>query len=97
MVEQCREHDEVSGNERIFRDVVKGWGLGPFEGPPILKPPALPGDIYFIGFLPKPMPDQTIEDVCRAQGAFLEEVINRHRRRSASQSSSPIARPVGRS
>ena len=43
MVEQCREHDEVSGNERIFRDVVKGWGLGPFEGSPILKPPARMG------------------------------------------------------
>ena len=26
--------------------VVKGWELGPFEGPPTLKPPALPGDIY---------------------------------------------------
>src|SRR5208337_79972 len=26
--------------------VVKGWELGPFEGPPTLKPPALPGDTY---------------------------------------------------
>src|ERR1035437_578798 len=24
---------------------------GPFEGPPIIKPPALPEDIYFIGVL----------------------------------------------
>ena len=36
----------MSGNDRIFREVVKGWELGPFEGPPILKPPALPGDTY---------------------------------------------------
>jgi hypothetical protein len=25
--EQCRERDEVSGNERKFLDVVKGWRL----------------------------------------------------------------------
>jgi hypothetical protein len=46
-----RERDEVSSSDRIFREVivreiVKGWELGPFEGPPILKPPALPGDTY---------------------------------------------------
>ncbi len=33
---------------------------------------------YFIGFLPKPEPNQTIEDVCAAEGAFLEEVARRH-------------------
>ena len=33
---------------------------------------------YFIGFLPKPMPGQTIEDVCRAEAIFLEEVARRH-------------------
>jgi pimeloyl-ACP methyl ester carboxylesterase len=33
---------------------------------------------YFVGFLPEPMPGQTIEDVCRAEAAFLEEVIRRH-------------------
>ena len=27
-------------------NVVEGWESGPFEGPPTLKPPALPGDIY---------------------------------------------------
>src|SRR5208337_3968159 len=35
--------------------------------------------VYFIGFLPKPMPGQTIEDVCRAEAVFLEEVAKRHR------------------
>ena len=33
---------------------------------------------YFIGFLPKPMPGQTIEDVCRAEAIFIEDVAARH-------------------
>src|SRR5262245_24094605 len=33
---------------------------------------------YFIGFLPEPMPGQTIEDIARAEGIFLERVISRH-------------------
>ena len=33
---------------------------------------------YFIGFLPNPVPGQTIEDVCRAEAVFLEEVARRH-------------------
>jgi pimeloyl-ACP methyl ester carboxylesterase len=33
---------------------------------------------YFIGFLPKPMPGQTIEDVCRAEAIFVEAVAARH-------------------
>jgi len=33
---------------------------------------------YFVGFSPKPMPGQTIEDVCRAEAAFIEEVARRH-------------------
>jgi hypothetical protein len=33
---------------------------------------------YFIGFLPEPMPGQTIEDVCKAEAAFIEEVAARH-------------------
>ena len=28
---------------------------------------------YFVGFLPNPMPGQTIEDVCRAEAAFIED------------------------
>ena len=35
---------------------------------------------YFIGFLPEPMPGQTIEDVARAEGAFLERVLELHPR-----------------
>ena len=34
--------------------------------------------VYFVGFLPKPVAGQTIEDVCRAEAIFLEEVAKRH-------------------
>jgi pimeloyl-ACP methyl ester carboxylesterase len=33
---------------------------------------------YFIGFLPEPVPGQTIEDVMAAEAAFLEKVIELH-------------------
>ncbi len=33
---------------------------------------------YFIGFLPDPMPGQTIEDIGRAEAVFLEKVIDLH-------------------
>jgi pimeloyl-ACP methyl ester carboxylesterase len=35
---------------------------------------------YFIGFLPEPMPGQTIENIARAQAIFLEKVIELHPR-----------------
>ncbi len=33
---------------------------------------------YFVGFLPDPVPGQTIEDIARAEAVFLEAVIARH-------------------
>jgi pimeloyl-ACP methyl ester carboxylesterase len=33
---------------------------------------------YFVGFLPDPMPGQTVEDVCQAEARFVEEVVKRH-------------------
>jgi hypothetical protein len=33
---------------------------------------------YFVGFLPEPMPGQTIGDVCEAEARFVEEVAARH-------------------
>jgi len=33
---------------------------------------------YFVGFLPDPVPGQTIEDVCRAEARFVDEVVKRH-------------------
>ncbi len=33
---------------------------------------------YFVGFLPEPMPGQTIEDVCRMEAHFVRVVSERH-------------------
>ncbi len=33
---------------------------------------------YFIGFLPEPVPGQTIEDIAKAEAQFLEKVIEMH-------------------
>jgi pimeloyl-ACP methyl ester carboxylesterase len=33
---------------------------------------------YFIGFLPEPMPGQTIERIARAEARFIETIISRH-------------------
>jgi hypothetical protein len=33
---------------------------------------------YYIGFLPAPVPGQTIEDVCEAEAVFVKEVARRH-------------------
>jgi hypothetical protein len=33
---------------------------------------------YFVGFLPDPMPGQTIEDIARAEAAFLKKIIALH-------------------
>jgi pimeloyl-ACP methyl ester carboxylesterase len=33
---------------------------------------------YFIGFTPNPVPEQTIEDIMRAEAVFLEKVIELH-------------------
>jgi hypothetical protein len=33
---------------------------------------------YFVGFLPEPMPGQTVEDVCRAEERFVEKVAALH-------------------
>ena len=35
---------------------------------------------YFVGFLPEPVPGQTIEDIARAEAKFLEKVIELHPR-----------------
>lgn len=33
---------------------------------------------YFVGFLPDPVPGQTIEDIARAEAVFIEKVISLH-------------------
>jgi uncharacterized protein DUF3141 len=49
---------------------------------------------YFIGFLPEPMPGQTIEDVARAEGIFLERVVELHPQ--ADGKPCVVGRPDGR-
>ena len=52
---------------------------------------------YFVGFLPEPMPGQTIEDVCRAEAALPRGGgAPPSARPRASRRSSPTARPAGR-
>src|SRR4029077_3628199 len=33
---------------------------------------------YFVGFMPEPVPGQTIEDIARAEAQFIEKVISLH-------------------
>jgi len=53
--------------------------------------------VYFIGFLPKPEPGQTIEDVCRAEAIFIAEVGARHREAEGKPIVIANARRAGRS
>ena len=34
---------------------------------------------YFVGFSAHPMPGQTVEDVCRAEAIFIQDVVARHK------------------
>ena len=73
----------VDDSKRPFIVVDPRAGHGPGIGG--FKPDSQVGAIlnaghpcYFIGFLTDPMPGQTIEDVGRAELAFIEEVAARH-------------------
>ncbi|MGI9413862.1 MAG: DUF3141 domain-containing protein, partial [Hyphomicrobiales bacterium] len=74
---------EVDENKRPFVVVDPRAGHGPGVGG--FKPDSQVGAIlnaghpcYFIGFLTEPMPGQTIEDIGRAELAFLERVKELH-------------------
>lgn len=58
------------------------------QGPGIggMKPESEIGEVlqaghpcYFVGFLENPMPGQTVEDVCNAEGRFVAKVAELHR------------------
>jgi hypothetical protein len=56
-----------------------GPGIGGFKADSELGVAMKAGHpCYFIGFLPEPMSGQTIEDVARAEGIFIEKVIALH-------------------
>ncbi len=74
---------ETDEDKRPFVVVDPRAGHGPGIGG--FKPDSQVGAIlraghpcYFIGFMAEPMPSQTIEDVGRAEIAFLEHVAERH-------------------
>src|SRR3954462_11380002 len=56
-----------------------GPGIGGFKADSEIGVAMRAGhECYFVGFLPEPMPGQTIEDVARAEAIFLEKVIALH-------------------
>jgi hypothetical protein len=56
-----------------------GPGIGGFKADSEIGVAFMAGHpCYFIGFLPDPMPGQTIEDISRAEAVFIEKVIALH-------------------
>src|ERR1700722_16373878 len=74
---------EIDANRRPFVIVDPraghGPGIGGFKADSEIGVAMKAGHpCYFIGFLPEPMPGQTIERIARAEALFLEKVISRH-------------------
>src|SRR5262245_9891351 len=74
---------EIDPNRRPFVVVDPraghGPGIGGFKADSEIGVAFKAGHpCYFIGFLPEPMPGQTIEDIARAEAVFLEKVIALH-------------------
>jgi len=56
-----------------------GTGIGGFKADSEIGVVLAAGHpCYFVGFLPEPMPGQTIEDIARAEAVFLEKVTELH-------------------
>jgi len=77
--------DDVAANPRKPPVVVVDPRAGHGPGIGGMKPESEIGvslraghPVYFIGFLPEPVASQTIEDVCRTEGLFFEEIGKRH-------------------
>ena len=74
---------EIDMNRRPFVVVDPraghGPGIGGFKSDSEIGVAMKAGHpCYFIGFLPEPMPGQTIERIARAEALFIEKVISRH-------------------
>ncbi|WEK52657.1 MAG: DUF3141 domain-containing protein [Candidatus Kaistia colombiensis] len=74
---------EINKNRRPFIVVDPraghGPGIGGFKADSEIGVAMRAGHpCYFIGFLPEPVPGQTIERVARAEAIFIEKVISRH-------------------
>ena len=56
-----------------------GPGIGGFKSDSEIEVALNAGHpCYFVGFLPDPMPGQTIEDIAQAEAVFLEKVMELH-------------------
>ncbi|AWM28625.1 DUF3141 domain-containing protein [Sinorhizobium fredii] len=63
----------------VVVDPRAGPGIGGFKADSEIGVAMKAGHpCYFIGFLPEPVPGQTIEDIAGAEAIFLETVIARH-------------------
>jgi pimeloyl-ACP methyl ester carboxylesterase len=74
---------EIDPNRRPFIVVDPraghGPGIGGFKADSEIGVAMKAGHpCYFIGFLPEPMPGQTIERIARAEAVFIEKVFSRH-------------------
>src|SRR6218665_2755280 len=74
---------EIDENRRPFVIVDPraghGPGIGGFKADSEIGVALRAGHpCYFIGFLPEPMPGQTIERIARAEAQFIEKVISLH-------------------
>jgi pimeloyl-ACP methyl ester carboxylesterase len=74
---------EIDANRRPFVIIDPraghGPGIGGFKADSEIGVAMQAGhSCYFIGFLPEPMPGQTIETIARAEAVFLEKVIALH-------------------
>jgi len=74
---------EIGKNKRPFIVVDPraghGPGIGGFKADSEIGVAMKAGHpCYFIGFLPDPVPGQTIEKIARAEATFIEAVISRH-------------------
>ena len=74
---------DIDPNRRPFvvidPRVGHGPGIGGFKADSEIGVALKAGHpCYFIGFMPDPVPGQTIEDIARAEAVFLERVIALH-------------------
>lgn len=77
------EDVEIDMNRRPFVVVDPraghGPGIGGFKADSEIGVAMKAGHpCYFIGFLPDPMPEQTIERIAHAEAMFIEKVMSRH-------------------
>src|SRR5271167_4880573 len=64
---------------KSIRGAGHGPGIGGFKADSEIGVALKAGHpCYFIGFLPDPMPGQTIGDIARAEAVFLKKVIELH-------------------